>query len=108
MLTSWETDYVAGETQFRVCFNYSYTPGRPAFTPRGEYAPIDPPEPAEVEIGQIGIWEDAKWRHATKLEAAILTEWAEEHCLDDMIEEAEAKRHPDPDEAYELSQEEVA
>jgi hypothetical protein len=29
---------------------FSYLPGRPAFTPRGEYAPIDPPDPAEVEF----------------------------------------------------------
>lgn len=29
---------------------FSYLPDRPAFTPRGECAPIDPPEPAEVEF----------------------------------------------------------
>lgn len=29
---------------------YSYIRGRPAFTPRGEYGPIDPPDPAEVEV----------------------------------------------------------
>lgn len=29
---------------------FSYLPGSPAFTPRGEYAPIDPPEPAEVDF----------------------------------------------------------
>ena len=28
---------------------YRYSPGRRAYTPRGEYGPIDPPEPAEVE-----------------------------------------------------------
>ena len=27
---------------------YDFIPGRPAYTPRGEYAPIDPPDPAEV------------------------------------------------------------
>lgn len=27
----------------------SFYPGAPAHTPRGEYAPIDPPEPAEAE-----------------------------------------------------------
>ena len=29
---------------------YSFIPGRPAYTPRGEYAPIDPPDPAEVDF----------------------------------------------------------
>lgn len=29
---------------------YRYTPGGPAVTPRGEYGPIDPPDPAEVEF----------------------------------------------------------
>jgi hypothetical protein len=29
---------------------YSYIRGRPAYTPRGEYAPIDPPDPAEVDF----------------------------------------------------------
>lgn len=29
---------------------YSYIRGRPAFTPRGEYGPIDPPDPAEVDF----------------------------------------------------------
>lgn len=30
--------------------DYGYIRARPAFTPRGEYAPIDPPEPAEVDL----------------------------------------------------------
>jgi hypothetical protein len=29
---------------------FSYLPGRPAFTPRGEYGPIDPPDPEEVDF----------------------------------------------------------
>jgi hypothetical protein len=34
-----------------VCdIRYEYTRGRPAYTPRGEYAPIDPPEPPELCI----------------------------------------------------------
>lgn len=34
----------------RVEITYNYAPARPAFTPRGEYAPIDPPEPADVDF----------------------------------------------------------
>lgn len=34
----------------RVRITYKFAKGRPAYIPRGEYAPIDPPEPAEVEL----------------------------------------------------------
>lgn len=34
----------------KVRITYNFTKGRPAYTPRGEYAPIDPPEPAEVDL----------------------------------------------------------
>lgn len=34
---------------------YEWTPGRPAHTPRGEYAPIDPPEPPEVSFMSIKV-----------------------------------------------------
>lgn len=33
-----------------VAIEYRYTPGAPAYTPRGEYGPIDPPEPAEADL----------------------------------------------------------
>ena len=29
---------------------YDYIPGRPAYTPRGEYGPIDPPDPPEISF----------------------------------------------------------
>ena len=36
-----------------VEITFKYWPGRPAYTPRGEYGPIDPPDPADAEI--IGV-----------------------------------------------------
>jgi hypothetical protein len=33
-----------------VEITYNYAPARRAFTPPGEYAPIDPPEPAAVDF----------------------------------------------------------
>ncbi len=39
---------VLSEIELRIWFHY--TPARPAYTPRGEYAPIDPPEPAEIDF----------------------------------------------------------
>ena len=32
----------------KVEITYSFIKGRPAYTPRGEYGPIDPPDPPEV------------------------------------------------------------
>lgn len=43
-LVEQEVEYPVLEIEF------SYTPGRPAYTPRGEYAPIDPPEAPEVDF----------------------------------------------------------
>ena len=43
-LTEQEVEYPTLDIEF------SYLPGRHAYTPRGEYAPIDPPEPPEVEF----------------------------------------------------------
>ena len=34
----------------KVAITYDYTPGRPAYTPRGEYGPIDPPDPPEINL----------------------------------------------------------
>ena len=34
---------------------FIYTPGRPAYTPRGEYGPIDPPDPPEVDFTEVEI-----------------------------------------------------
>ena len=38
-----------------VEITFNYLPGSPAYTPRGEYGPIDPPEPAEVEYVQSRV-----------------------------------------------------
>lgn len=34
---------------------FDFTPARSAHTPRGEYAPIDPPEPAIVDIVKVEL-----------------------------------------------------
>lgn len=38
------------EAETDIVVEYTISPGRPAYTPRGEHAPIDPPEGAEVEV----------------------------------------------------------
>lgn len=42
--------------QIKIVYNYS--PGRPAYTPRGEYAPIDPPDPPEVGYLYATLYKD--------------------------------------------------
>jgi hypothetical protein len=39
----------AAEQEVACRITYTFQPGRPAYTPRGEWAPIDPPEPDAVE-----------------------------------------------------------
>ena len=34
----------------KLLISYDYVPGRAACTPRGEYGPIDPPDPPEITI----------------------------------------------------------
>ncbi len=76
-----------------MAITYNYKAGRRAFTPRGEYAPIDPPEPPEVEL--VGV----KLLNGDGLEPEYerLLEWAE-NWLDDAgfnraCEFAEDDRH---------------
>lgn len=43
------------EREIRVTIDYSYFPAFTPGIPRGEYAPLDPPEPASVEIGNVRL-----------------------------------------------------
>jgi hypothetical protein len=45
----------AAEQEVACRITYTFQPGRPAYTPRGEYAPIDPPEPDAVEDVTIEV-----------------------------------------------------
>lgn len=54
---------------------YRYWPGRPAYTPRGEFGPIDPPDPAEVELVGVKLISGDGMPHP---EYGQLREWAEE------------------------------
>lgn len=81
---------------------YQYSPGSPAFTPRGEYAPIDPPEPAEVEFISAHLVNN----DGLEPSAEQVNDWAQEWLASDegysfACNHAEEARRPDPDEAYE-------
>ncbi len=62
----------------KVRIAYTFTKGLPAYTPRGEYAPIDPPEPAEVDLISATLI-DGDGLDPTQTQ---INEWAQDY-LDD-------------------------
>jgi hypothetical protein len=48
------------ESSIDAEIDFTYRRGRPAYTPRGEYAPTDPPEAADVEIDGVLIQDVSK------------------------------------------------
>lgn len=62
-----------------VRITYTYLPGAPAYTPRGEYAPIDPPEPPEIEVTSVELL-DAK---GLAPDAARVRAWGDAWMQDD-------------------------
>ena len=101
------------EHLYDVWVDYDYHPGAPAYTPRGEYAPIDPPEPASAEIVA------ARWRLCSAPDDEKMSDcpgWLIDMMSNDdslnvaLIEDAEGNQEPDdrcdwrrdePDEAQE-------
>lgn len=80
---------------------YRYSPGSRAFTPRGEYAPIDPPESAEIEFVSAHLTNS----DGIEPSAEQVNDWAEEWLASDegytfACQHAEEASQPDPDEAY--------
>jgi hypothetical protein len=82
---------------------FDYVPGRPAFTPRGEYAPIDPPDPAEVSFRSAKLIDgDGLDPFMGPLGQQTVDDWASDYLDTDegyeaAIEAAENDRQPDPD-----------
>lgn len=75
----------------RLVVEYRYVKGSPAYTPRGEYAPIDPPEPEHAEIGNVYVVTEEVVRGVKTLDARHplpewmvepITEQLERLCLD--------------------------
>ena len=79
---------VPGETEVR--FTYNYFPAQRAYTPPGEYAPMDPPEPARVELVNIQIERsvDGKmvWCDADGDEWRRFSAWAMHDLFEAMLE----------------------
>ena len=83
---------------------FHYTPGRPAYTPRGEYAPIDPPESPEVDVIAAEVVKGEEDGVDLTPEQAL--EWADRYvsendiAFSDLCAHAEEDRQPDPDREY--------
>ncbi len=85
------------EAETDVTVEYTFSSGRPAFTPRGEYAPIDPPEGAEVEIVGATTFADP----TTGLRQPVtLTDAEAEKVRDYIIENHEEDGDPDAAREY--------
>ena len=93
---------VTSELEVRVIYNFF--PAQRAYTPPGEYAPMDPPEPASVELVNIQIERsvDGKmiWCDADAAEYEQLSTWIETTLYGTLLDDA-ANDGPDPDEARE-------
>lgn len=85
----------------KVAVTYNYTPGRPAFTPRGEYAPIDPPEPAEVSFVSAALIDGDGLAPEPFQVNDWASDWLDDAGYDEACAHAEQNSGPDPDEAYE-------
>ena len=82
---------IDGEVEILV--KYDYTPGSPAYTPRGEYAPIDPPEPPDINVTDLCVRDwlagSPVWRTAEKWEWEQYADLALDCRFDDLCANAE-------------------
>jgi hypothetical protein len=81
---------IDGEINFLV--KYDFYPGAPAHTPRGEYAPIDPPEAPEIDLNDLCVesWLAGQpvWRTATADEWADYAETLVDENFDYLCQNA--------------------
>jgi hypothetical protein len=79
--------------------DYTFMPGRPAHTPRGEYAPIDPPEPAEVSLVKATLIEGDGLDPTQEQIDEWAQNWLDDAGYDVACTIAAEDRQPDPDDA---------
>ncbi len=53
--------FCIGDQDLELYVRARFTKGSPAYTPRGEYAPIDPPEPDEYDIEAVTVKQGEKY-----------------------------------------------
>lgn len=91
-----------------VEISYRYLPGCGPFTPPGEYAPIDPPDPPEVDfIGAKMIERNGAPIEVGDLQTVARNWFYSDAGVREAINCAEESRRPDPDEAYERARDDA-
>jgi len=56
-------------------FRFSFSPGYPAYTPPGEYAPTDPPEGPEISLDRVEVVIPAGWPGSPSGLIRLAEEW---------------------------------
>lgn len=84
-----------------VCIDYDYSPGCGAYTYPGEYAPTDPPDPAEVSfISAEVIDPDGTTLTALEVQNLAAAYLSSNAGWRDAVYNAEQQSRGDPDAAY--------
>ncbi len=86
----WDTVYPV------IRIKYEYSPGCPAFTPPGEYGPIDPPEPAEVSFISAELINGDGLSPSIKEVQEWADDWLQSEGLDRAMDNAEQDRRERP------------
>jgi hypothetical protein len=95
------------ETAYPVLsITYQYSPSRPAYTPRGEYGPIDPPDPAEIEFVSAKLVNGDGLDPSDQQIQEWASDWLDYKGYDVACDHAETARQPDPDFLYEQKRDE--
>ena len=92
-------DLERANPQLEITFDY--TPGRPAFTPRGEYGPIDPPDPPEVSFVMAELIDGDGLAPTIQQIQEWASNWLDEDGFEQACDYAESHGGPDPDALYE-------
>ena len=89
-----------------IAIIFDYLPGRPAYTPCGEYAPIDPPEPPEISFVEATLIDGDGLAPTMSQLQEWASDWLNEDGFNEACDYAEQHSGPDPDEAYERMRDE--
>ena len=81
----------------KVEITYDYSPGRKAYTPRGEYAPIDPPEPPEINFVSATLINGDGLEPSMQQIQELASDWLDDKGFDEACSNAEASSGPDTD-----------
>ena len=106
--TTYLSLYLGTEEELPCKVVGTYYPPVRAFTPRGEFAPIDPPGPAAFEIDEIFVevrsdpGKEPVW---IALDTKLLSIGQLSALADEACEDAAESRQPDPDYLMELRRE---